>query len=46
LLDHRTVAAVAALLETEGGSPSAVGESRPSSLRRLYPISAKGRGAT
>jgi acyl-coenzyme A synthetase/AMP-(fatty) acid ligase/aryl carrier-like protein len=46
LLDHRTVAAVATLLETEGASPPAVVESRPNPLRRLYPISAKGRGAT
>ena len=46
LLNHRTVAAVAALLETEGNSPSTVAESRPNPLRRLYPISAKGRGAT
>ena len=46
LLDHRTVAAVAALIETDGGSPSAVAEPRPNPLRRLYPISAKGRGAT
>ena len=41
LLDHRTVAALAALLETEAGRPSAVAESRPNPLRRLYPISAK-----
>jgi hypothetical protein len=46
LLDHRTVAALASLLKTEGDSPSAVPESRANSLRRLYPLGAKGRGAT
>jgi amino acid adenylation domain-containing protein len=46
LLDHRTVAAVAALLETEGDRPSATPVSRPDSLRRLVPLGAKGRRAT
>ena len=46
LLDHRTVAALAALLETEGDRPSAVPESRPNPLRRLFPLGAKGRAAT
>ena len=42
LLDHRTVAALAALLETEGDRPSAVPESRPNPLRRLFPLAPKG----
>jgi amino acid adenylation domain-containing protein len=46
LLDHRTVAAVAALLETEGDRPFATPASRPDSLRRLVPLGAKGRRAT
>jgi amino acid adenylation domain-containing protein len=46
LLDHRTVAAVAALLETEGDRPSSSPVSRPDSLRRLVPLGAKGRRAT
>ena len=46
LLDHRTVAALAKLLETEGDSPSAVHEPRPNPLRRLFPLGAKGRAAT
>ncbi len=46
LLDHRTVAALAALLETEADRPSAIPESRPNPLRRLYPVSAKRGGAT
>jgi aryl carrier-like protein len=46
LLDHRTVAAVAALLATEGDRPSATPVSRPDSLRRLVPLGAKGRRAT
>jgi amino acid adenylation domain-containing protein len=46
LLDHRTLAALAALLETEGDRPSAVHESRPNPLRRLFPLGAKGRAAT
>jgi aryl carrier-like protein len=46
LLDHRTVAALAAQLEIEGDRPSAVPESRPNPLRRLFPLDAKGRAAT
>jgi aryl carrier-like protein len=46
LLDHRTIAALAALLEIEGDRPSAISESRANSLRRLYPLGSKGRGAT
>ena len=46
LLDHRTVAAVAALLETEGDRPSSSPVSRPDSLRRLVPLGAQGRRAT
>jgi aryl carrier-like protein len=43
LLDHRTVAALAAQLETESDRPSAAPESRPNPLRRLFPAGAKGR---
>jgi aryl carrier-like protein len=46
LLDHRTVAALAAVLETEADRPSAASESRPNPLRRLFPLAAKGRAAT
>ena len=46
LLDHRTVAALAAALATEGETPSAAPESRSSQLRRLFPLGAKGRAAT
>jgi amino acid adenylation domain-containing protein len=45
MLDHRTIAALAAALVTEGGSPSAATESR-GQLRRLFPHGAKGRAAT
>ena len=38
LLDHRTVAALAALLEAEGDRPAVAAESRPSPLRRLFPL--------
>ena len=46
LLDHRTVAALATSLETEGGTPSAATDSRANQLRRLFPLGAKGRAAT
>ena len=46
LLDRRTVGALAALLETEGDRSSAVHESRPNPLRRLFPLGAKGRATT
>jgi amino acid adenylation domain-containing protein len=46
LLDHRTVAALAGLLETEGDKPPETPASRPDSLRRLFPLGAKGRRAT
>jgi aryl carrier-like protein len=46
LLDHRTVAALAAALATERGAPSAATESRASQLRRLFPLGAKGGAAT
>ncbi len=46
LLDHRTVAALAAFLETESARPSAVPESRPNPLRRLFPLGARARTAT
>ena len=45
LLDHRTVAALAAALETEESAPSPAG-SRGNRLRRLYPLAAKGHAAT
>jgi aryl carrier-like protein len=44
LLDHRTVAALAAALETDDSAAPAAGR-RANSLRRLYPVAAKG-GAT
>ena len=43
LLDHRTVAALAAVLEKESEKPSEPGESRPNPLRRQFPLSAVGR---
>ena len=46
LLEHRTVSELAALLEAEGDRPAVAPESRPSPLRRLYPLDAKGSGAT
>ena len=46
LLDHRTVAALAAFLETESDRPSTVPESRTNPLRRLFPLGAKERAAT
>jgi amino acid adenylation domain-containing protein len=44
LLDHRTVAALAAALVTEESAPSPAG-SRANPLRRPYPVIAKGRVA-
>ena len=45
LLDHRTVAALAAALAMEESKPSPAG-SRANRLRRLYPLAAKGHVAT
>jgi aryl carrier-like protein len=46
LLTHRTVAALAAALETEGEATSAAPELGAKPLRRPFPLRAKGRTAT
>jgi aryl carrier-like protein len=46
LLDHRTVAALAASLETEDGATFHATESRANQLRHLFPLGAKGRTAS
>ena len=46
LLDHRTVAALAAALEAEGDVTFPATESRANQLRRLFPLGAKGRTVT
>ena len=45
LLEHRTVAALAAALATKADEPTAAPELRASQLRRMFPLGAKGRAS-